>query len=84
MHVRDRSLHVLSLCDDGGRTWSQEKHASAIRAGPRRLKPSSLARRKMQWDERLHAGLNACSQSLGGKGRLHAGSLLMVTTRSKL
>ena len=84
MHVRDRSLHVLSLCDDGGRTWSQEKHASAIRGGPRMLKPSSLARRKMQWDERLHAGLNACSQSLGGKGRLHAASLLIVTTRSKL
>ena len=56
MHVRERSQHVLSLGDDGGRTWSQEKHASAIRAGPRRLKPSSLARRKLQWDERLHAG----------------------------
>ena len=69
MHVRERSQHVLSLGDDGGRTWSQEKHASAIRAGPRRLKPSSLARRKLQWDERLHAGLNACAQSLGGKGQ---------------
>ena len=69
MHVRERSQHVLSLGDDGGRTWSQEKHASAIRAGPRRLKPSSLARRTLQWDERLHAGLNACAQSLGGKGQ---------------
>ena len=69
MHVRERSQHVPSLGDDGGRTWSQEKHASAIRAGPRRLKASSLARRKLQWDERLHAGLNACAQSLGGKGQ---------------
>ena len=84
MHVREQIQHVLSLGDDGWRTWSQEKRASAIRAGPRRLNASSLARRKLQWDERLNAGLNACAQSLGGKGRLPAASLLMAATRSKL